>query len=73
MDWATHIVTYETIYQSDSGGIQKATSRIRFATQFDIAARIDEAGLRVERWLGDWTGTPWSTQANEIIPMGHSA
>jgi SAM-dependent methyltransferase len=73
MDWATHIVTYETIYRSDNGDIQKATSRIRFATHDDIAARIAEAGLKVERWLGDWTGRPWTPQAAEIIPVGRLA
>jgi hypothetical protein len=73
MDWATHIVTYETIYRSDNGDIQRATSRIRFATHDDIAARIAEAGLKVERWLGDWTGRPWTPQAAEIIPVGRLA
>jgi nitroreductase len=38
-----------------------------------IAARIAEAGLKVERWLGDWTGRPWTPQAAEIIPVGRLA
>jgi hypothetical protein len=73
MDRATHIVTYETIYSSGNGSIQKATSRIRFASHTNIAARIGEAGLKVERWLGDWTGSPWTPEALEIIPVGRLA
>jgi hypothetical protein len=67
---ATQIVTYETCYQSNNGGIQKATSRIRFATRNDIADRIAEAGLSVERWLGDWQGAAFDAASREIIPIG---
>ncbi|MFO1130489.1 MAG: class I SAM-dependent methyltransferase [Hyphomicrobiales bacterium] len=70
IDPATHIVTYETCYRTASGSIQKATSRIRFATRNDIAHRIAEAGLKVERWLGDWHGAPCGETSPEIIPIG---
>ena len=73
MDQATQIVTYETCYQSNMGSIQKATSRIRFATRDDIAARLAEAGLAAERWLGDWSGATWSETSPEIIPIGRPA
>ena len=70
MDPATGIVTYETCYQSHPGSIQKATSRIRFATRNDIASRLAEAGLQVHRWMGDWLGGPYEETSPEIIPMG---
>ena len=70
MDTATDIVTYETCYQTPSGSIQKASSRIRFATRNDIASRIAEAGLKVHRWMGDWLGAPYEDTSPEIIPAG---
>lgn len=73
MDGASNIVTYETCYQNQAGSIQKASSRIRFATRNDIAARIVEAGLTVEHWLGDWHGSPCAPEAPEIIPLGRLA
>ena len=73
IDPATQIVTYETCYRSNAGSIQKATSRIRFATRNDIAARIEEAGLSVHRWMGDWHGTAWDEASPEIIPVGNLA
>ena len=68
-----NIYAFDLDVYADNGGIQKATSRIRFATHIDIAVRIDEAGLKVERWLGDWTGRPWTPQAAEIITVGRLA
>ncbi|MCA3560922.1 MAG: class I SAM-dependent methyltransferase [Aestuariivirga sp.] len=70
MDESTQIVSYETCYRNASGSIQKATSRIRFATRNDIAQRIAEAGLRVERWMGNWSGGPCTETSPEIIPLG---
>ena len=70
MDAETQIVTYETIYRCDAGSIQKASSRIRFASRDEIAARIAEAGLKIDRWLGDWHGSPFTPDAPEIIPVG---
>lgn len=73
MDAATNVVTYETCYRTASGIIHKASSRIRFSCRSDIAARIAEAGLRVDRWLGDWHGGPCTPEAREIIPIGRLA
>ena len=70
MDPATGIVTYETCYQTPSGSIQKASSRIRFATRNDIASRIAEAGLGVHQWMGDWLGAAYEQMSPEIIPIG---
>ncbi|PZF77100.1 SAM-dependent methyltransferase [Aestuariivirga litoralis] len=73
MDFATGIVTYQTCYRDQSGNIQNATSRIRFASRNDIAQRIAEAGLQVDQWLGDWSGNPWTETSPEIIPIGRLA
>lgn len=73
MDAATGIVTYETCYRDQSGNTQNATSRIRFATRNDINQRMVEAGLCVDRWMGDWQGSPWTESSPEIIPIGRLA
>lgn len=73
IDEATPIVSYDTCYQSIAGGNQMATSRIRFATRNDIHQRITEAGLTVQKWLGNWTGGPWTESSPEIIPLGRLA
>jgi SAM-dependent methyltransferase len=70
-DHGTEIATYDTIYRA-SGSEWLATSRIRFASKDEIAARIAEAGLSVERWMGDWYGGPWREDSIEIIPVGGS-
>lgn len=70
MDDASGIVTYDSFYADSIGSIRKASSRIRFATHEDIAARIAEAGLSVERWLGSWTGEPMTESSPEIIAIG---
>jgi SAM-dependent methyltransferase len=72
-DAATGVVAYRTVYESDGGGFWEATSRIRFADRHAIATRLAEAGLAVDRWLGDWSGTPWTPQSPEIIPIGRLA
>jgi len=73
MDVTTQIVTYQTCYRDQSGNIQSATSRIRFASRNDIAQRIAEAGLQVDQWLGDWSGNPWTETSPEIILIGRLA
>jgi SAM-dependent methyltransferase len=70
-DPATGIVTYQTFYRiKSSGQILSAASRIRFAPQDVIARHIEEAGLVVDQWLGDWQGGAGHEQAKEIIPIG---
>jgi SAM-dependent methyltransferase len=72
-DPATEVVTYQTVYQSESGEEWRASSRIRFAGREAIAARIVEAGLRVDRWLGDWKGKSFAEGDAEMIPVGSLA
>ncbi|MGL6180555.1 MAG: class I SAM-dependent methyltransferase, partial [Aestuariivirga sp.] len=59
--------------QSESGEEWRASSRIRFAGREAIAARIVEAGLRVDRWLGDWKGKSFAEGDAEMIPVGSLA
>lgn len=72
-DPATEVVTYQTVYQSESGEEWRASSRIRFAGREAIAVRIVEAGLRVDRWLGDWKGKSFVEGDAEMIPVGSLA
>jgi hypothetical protein len=70
---ASEIVTYWTFYRASDGRVWEAQSPIRFAGKKAIAARIAEAGLRVDRWMGDWRGNQWTPEAKEIIPVGSLA
>jgi SAM-dependent methyltransferase len=70
-DTATGVVTYQTVYRRTSDGRTfNASSRIAFPDREAVEALIVEAGLRAERWLGDWQGGPWRADAPEIIPIG---
>ncbi|GLK86399.1 class I SAM-dependent methyltransferase [Ancylobacter defluvii] len=69
-DAATGIVTYETFYRLADGRELTAASRIRFTPRDELARLIADAGLTVERWLGDWSGGPLDDRAPEIIPLG---
>lgn len=68
-DEATGIVTYETAYRA-AGRLFEASSRIAFPDRRTVAMLIGEAGLRADRWLGDWQGGEWRANAPEIIPVG---
>jgi SAM-dependent methyltransferase len=73
-DPATDIVTYETHYRVvASGALFSASSRIRFTDREVLAARLAEAGLAVERWLGDWRGGAFAPDSREVIPLGRLA
>ena len=49
------IATYETFYEIPAiGRTLSATSQIRFIGKDCLSALIEDAGLRVERWLGNW-------------------
>ena len=72
-DPATGIVTYQTFYSLPDGRQLDAASRIRFTPQAELAALIEEAGLTVDHWLGDWSGRPIDDEAPEIIPLGRLA
>ena len=68
---ATGIVTYQTHYQVvESGRSFSASSKIRFTAREALAAMLDEAGLEVDDWLGNWMGEAYQPTSPEIIPVG---
>lgn len=70
-DAATGIVTYKTHYRIEATGETfSATSKITFPGQGELAGMMDEAGLDVDHWLGDWGGAPFTSTSPEIIPVG---
>lgn len=72
-DEATGIVTYGTYYRLANGDLLAAKSQIRFSPQEDLARLMVEAGLAVDRWMGDWLGGDYRPDAKEIIPFGRLA
>jgi SAM-dependent methyltransferase len=70
-DPATGIVTYQTCYEIVADGrVYSSVSKIAFPSREELALGIDEAGLTVDTWLGDWEGRPCTPTAPEIIPIG---
>ena len=70
-DPATEIATYWTFYEIPSAGkTLSAASQIRFMTKSRLEKLVAEAGLVVDRWMGDWAGAPWAEGSKEIIPIG---
>lgn len=70
-DEATGILTSRNSYRIvGTGKTHTAELRIRFTSKEPLMARITEAGLRIDRWLGDWDSRPWTPDAPEIIPIG---
>ncbi|WP_315924763.1 hypothetical protein [Mesorhizobium sp. SP-1A] len=70
-DAATGVVTYQTFYRPEAGDrVLQARSCIAFPAKEEVAAAIAEAGLAVDRWLGDWQGAPCTPASCEIIPLG---
>ena len=73
MDAAAGIVTYQSIYRVNATGrCHSAESRIKFTDRDRLAALMDESGLLVDRWLGDWTGGDYDPASPEIIPLGRA-
>jgi SAM-dependent methyltransferase len=68
---ASGIVTYQTVYEiASTGKILSAHAQIRFLGQSRLEDLLTEAGLVVDRWLGDWHGSEYSHASKEIIPLG---
>ena len=69
-DEATRVVTYTTHYRvaADWRHFQ-ADARIAFPPFTELQRAIAAAGLRVETWLGDWTGAPLRSGSPEFIPI----
>ena len=70
-DAAAGIVTYQTHYRIEETGRHfSETSKIRFTARGPLAAVLDDAGLEVGEWLGDWRGGTFEATSREIIPLG---
>jgi hypothetical protein len=70
-DAGTAVATYETHYRVEAGGqVSSCRSRIAFPSRDELSEAIGKAGLRAEKWLGDWLGGPWHPASPEIIPIG---
>ncbi len=73
-DEAVGIVTYKTYYRIVASDRHLcAASKIRFTPRDRLAAMVDEAGLVVDEWLGDWKGGAFGPASREIIPVGRRA
>jgi SAM-dependent methyltransferase len=70
-DAVTGIVTYQTNYEVlASGRLLSAKSKIAFPAKEALDDMLDDAGLAVEEWLGDWTGGTYHRTSPEMIPVG---
>jgi len=70
-DAASGIVTYHTHYRiADSGRQYAASSDIRFTDRDSLTDMLNDAGLAVDEWLGDWDGGPCGPASPEFIPIG---
>jgi SAM-dependent methyltransferase len=69
-DEPSGIVTYGTYYRLGNGDLLAAKSDIRFSPQESLARLITQAGLTIDRWMGDWQGGDYTPDAKEIIPLG---
>lgn len=70
-DDAAGIVSYETHYRIERDGSHfSAASRIAFPGRDQVAALLEDAGLVVDAWMGDWLGAPCNAASPDIIPVG---
>lgn len=73
-DEATGILSYENSYRAlRAETVFSAPAQIRYTARDALAGMVEAAGLRVDRWLGDWQGRPFEDEAPEIIPIGRLA
>ncbi|MEP3276077.1 MAG: class I SAM-dependent methyltransferase [Stappiaceae bacterium] len=67
---ADGVVTYGTFYRLESGKLISGYSQIAFAAKDEIAQLLEQAGLSVDRWIGDYVGGEFGSGSPEIIPLG---
>lgn len=73
-DPATSVVTYETHYQNLIGTKHlQAASKIAFPDKATIDSALKEAGLKGEKWMGDWSGEAFVANSPEIVVEGRLA
>jgi SAM-dependent methyltransferase len=64
-----HLSTYFRFVERDEERVGR--SILRFTGRDELAPLLDQAGLTVERWLGDWDGSPFDESGSkEIIVVG---
>ena len=59
-------IHFETIYHFDDETLV-SQSELRFWTAAEIKALLEQSGLRVSEFLGDWDGSPFIPSSDEII------
>ncbi|SFZ83145.1 Methyltransferase domain-containing protein [Devosia enhydra] len=73
-DEETGVLTYVNGFRIVATGEDlSGSASIRYTPQDRVEAMLAEAGLVVERWMGDWTGGPIGPEQPEIIPIGTNA
>lgn len=64
------IIDLETHYHFKTSGARRVShSRLRFATQATVARHLEDAGLAVEAWYGDWDRSPVQPGSPELIAI----
>ena len=73
-DEATQVLSFTNAYKDlESGQVFSAPSQIKYTAKEKLHQLLQDAGLRVETWLGEWTGEPFHAASREIIPIGRKA
>jgi SAM-dependent methyltransferase len=73
-DAATGILSYENGYHVLSTGARfSGPAKILYTPREKVLRMIEDAGLAVDAWYGDWEGNAFREQAREIIPVGRLA
>jgi SAM-dependent methyltransferase len=73
-DDATGILSYVNGFRiAGTDRTFSAPAQIRYTAHEALARRIEQAGLVVDLWLGDWHGSPYRADSPEIIPIGRLA
>ncbi|GHB43529.1 methyltransferase [Pseudovibrio japonicus] len=73
-DEPTQVLSFTNAYKDlESGQVFSAPSQIKYTAKERLDQLLQEAGLRVETWLGEWTGEPFHAASREIIPIGRKA
>ncbi len=65
------VITYHSFYKvMAEARTYSSSARIAFPSRDSIVRQIGQAGLAVDKLLGDWNGAPWTDHSKEIIALG---
>lgn len=67
------LVTFETRHVLPDGRRLATPSTLRFRTRDEISELLRDTGYTEVRWFADWRGTPFTTEALEIVPIATGA